>query len=149
MAHLDSLATAHPDRPTCLTIGAFDGVHRGHQRVIERLVETARRKGYQAAVLTFYPLPRQVIGGPKPDFYLTTRDDRAALLDSLGVDLVITHPFDDRVRAIRAADFVDTLLAHLDVKELWVGDDFALGYQREGNVPFLRAQGEKLSLIHI
>ena len=142
MEHLDSLTKARPDRPTCLTIGAFDGVHRGHQRVISRLVETARRKGNRAAVLTFYPLPRQVIGRPKPDFYLTTPDDRAAILHELGVDLVITHPFDEQVRAIRAADFIDTMVAHLDLKEIWVGEDFALGYQREGNVPFLRAQGD-------
>ena len=142
MEHLDSLTMARPDRPTCLTIGAFDGVHRGHQQVITRLVETARRRRDRAAVLTFYPLPRQVIGRPKPDFYLTTPDDRAALLHELGVDLVITHPFDEQVRAIRAADFVDTMVAHLDLREIWVGEDFALGYQREGNVPFLRAQGE-------
>jgi riboflavin kinase/FMN adenylyltransferase len=56
---------------------------------------------------------------------------------------VVTHPFNDEVRQIRAADFVDQLVNHLGLRELWVGADFALGYKREGNVEFLRAQGEQ------
>jgi len=141
MLHLDSLAQAKPNRPTCLTIGAFDGVHRGHQQVIKQLVRTAWERDHRAAVLTFFPLPKQVVRPPQPHFYLTTADERARLLHQLGVDLVITHPFDEQVRTIRAADFVDTLLARLDVREIWVGPDFALGYRREGNVPFLQAMG--------
>jgi riboflavin kinase/FMN adenylyltransferase len=142
MEHLDSLTLARPDRPTCLTIGGFDGVHRGHQRVIKGLVETARRQGYRSAVLTFSPLPKQVLGTPKPHYYLTTREERARLLHVLGIELVITHPFDEHVRAIRAADFVEMLIRHLDVREVWVGADFALGYRREGDLPFLRALGK-------
>jgi riboflavin kinase/FMN adenylyltransferase len=142
MEHLDSLSKVLPDRPTCLTIGAFDGVHRGHQRVARRVVEMARHEGYRAAALTFHPLPRQVIGVPKPDFYLTHPKQRAELLHELGVELVITHPFDEQVREIRAADFVDMLIAHLDLRVIWVGEDFALGYRREGDLAFLRTCGE-------
>lgn len=142
MQHLNSLNAVLPDRPTCLTIGAFDGVHRGHQRVIRRVVEMAKQANYRAAALTFHPLPRQVIGGPRPDFYLTHPDRRAALLHELGVELVITHPFDEQVRTIRAADFVDDLVQHLDLKTIWVGENFALGHRREGDLAFLRAYGE-------
>ena len=142
MEHLDSLTRAEPDRPTCLTIGGFDGVHRGHQRVVRELVETARRREHRSAVLTFFPLPKQVLGAPKPNYYLTTPEERARLLHELGIELVITHPFNEQVRAIRAADFVGMLLAHLDVREIWVGADFALGYRREGDVPFLKALGQ-------
>jgi riboflavin kinase/FMN adenylyltransferase len=142
MEHLDSLTLAQPDRPTCLTIGGFDGVHRGHQRVVKRLVETAHKREYRSAVLTFFPLPKQVLGAPEPHYYLTTREERARLLHELGIELVITHPFSEQVRAIRAANFVEMLILHLDVREIWVGADFALGYRREGDVPFLQALGK-------
>jgi riboflavin kinase/FMN adenylyltransferase len=76
-----------------------------------------------------------------PRFYLTTLDDRVRLLAEQGIDLIITHPFDDEVRQIRAAAFVDQLLAALDMRQLWGGNNIALGYKREGDVPFLRRQG--------
>jgi len=142
MEHLDSLTLARPDCPTLLAIGAFDGVHRGHQRVIERLLATAGGDRYRMAALTFFPLPRQVLGTVQPHFYLTAPKERARLLHQLGIELVITHPFNEQVRAIRAADFVELLVEYLNVKEIWVGEDFALGYQREGDLPFLRAQGK-------
>jgi len=82
-----------------------------------------------------------VLGRASGRYYLTTPDQRAEALGRLGIEWVISHPFDDRVRQIRAADFVDQLLEHLNLRELWVGRDFALGYKREGNVDFLREQG--------
>lgn len=128
-------------QPTCVAIGSFDGVHRGHQALLRRMVSRAHEEGMRAAALTFFPHPRRVLHTLPPRFYLTTLDDRVRLLAEQGVDLIITHPFDDEVRHIRAADFVDQLLSTLDMKELW-GGNFALGYQREGDVPFLRQQGE-------
>ena len=128
-------------QPTCVAIGSFDGVHRGHQALLRRMVSRAHEEGMRAAALTFFPHPRRVLHTLPPRFYLTTLDDRVRLLAEQGVDLIITHPFDDEVRHIRAADFVDQLLSTLDMKELW-GGNFALGYQREGDVPFLRHQGE-------
>lgn len=126
---------------TCIAIGSFDGVHRGHQALLQRMVARAREAGMRAAALSFFPHPRRVLHTLPPRFYLTTLDERVRLLAAQGIDLVITHPFDDEVRHIHAADFVDQLLATLDMKELW-GGNFALGYQREGDVPFLRRQGE-------
>ena len=128
-------------QPTCVAIGSFDGVHRGHQALLRRMVSRAHEEGMRAAALTFFPHPRRVLHTLPPRFYLTTLDDRVRLLAEQGVDLIITHPFDDEVRHIRAADFVDQLLSSMDMKELW-GGNFALGYQREGDVPFLRHQGE-------
>lgn len=141
MRHIRSLQAANLDRPAAVTIGAFDGVHRGHQSLISQFVESAASSGLTPVVLTFHPLPRLVIGGFEPGFYLTLPDDRAALLGELGVELVITHPFNDEVRHIRAAAFVDSLRESLDMRALWVGADFAMGYQREGNVSFLQAEG--------
>jgi len=127
-------------RPTYVAIGSFDGVHLGHQALLRAMVARARQDGARAAALTFFPHPRRVLQTLPPRFYLTTLDDRVRLLAEQGIDLIITHPFDDEVRQIRAADFVDQLLAALDMRQLW-GVNIALGYKREGDVPFLRRQG--------
>jgi riboflavin kinase/FMN adenylyltransferase len=141
MQHIRSLSKVHLTRPSVVTIGAFDGVHRGHQYLLSKLIDHARATGYVPAVLTFYPHPRMVLQGPEPGFYLMLPDDKARLLGEMGVELVITHPFNDEVRQIRAADFVDRLIRHLNMQALWVGADFALGYRREGTVAFLQQQG--------
>jgi riboflavin kinase/FMN adenylyltransferase len=144
MRHIHDLADAHLARPALLAIGVFDGVHRGHQYLLAQLVATARATGRTPAVLTFHPNPRMVIGGWEPGYYLTLPDEKAALLGSYGIELVITHPFDEHVRTMRAREFVTRLKEHLDLGGLRVGPDFALGYRREGDVPFLRALGAEL-----
>jgi len=141
MQHVYSLADAHPAGPTIVAVGMFDGVHLGHQHLLKRLVQTAQAQACVPVVLTFFPHPDVVLGRASGRYYLTTPDQRAEALGRLGIEWVISHPFDDRVRQIRAADFVDQLLEHLNLRELWVGRDFALGYKREGNVDFLREQG--------
>jgi riboflavin kinase/FMN adenylyltransferase len=141
--HIRSLETAEVSRPSLVTIGVFDGVHKGHQHLIRQMVSYARSHDLLAVALTFYPYPAMVIGGFQPGYYLTLPDAKARLLGELGIDLVVTHPFDDRVRHIRAADFVHSLITHLHMQALWVGADFALGYQREGNVAFLQEQAKQ------
>lgn len=143
MQHVTTFEEAHPAGPTIVAVGVFDGVHRGHQFLLQRLVEDARRTGAIPTVLTFFPHPDVVLGRAEPRHYLMTPEQRAAALAELGVELVVTHPFDASVRETRAADFVDRMLAHLRLRELWVGADFALGYKREGNVAFLRQQGQE------
>lgn len=143
MQHLQRIEEVQLDRPSVVTIGVFDGVHRGHQHLIGRLVEQAHAQGHLAVVLTFFPHPDVVIKGITDRYYLTTDAQRAVLLGGLGVDYVITLQFDDHLRQIRAARFVDLMKAHLKLETLWVGSDFAMGFKREGNVDFLRAQGEE------
>ncbi len=141
MMHLYSLAEASLYQNSIVTIGVFDGVHKGHQHLIKRLVEEAHSRGLLAVVLTFFPHPDIVLRGLKGRYYLTNAEQKADLLMQLGVDCVVTHPFNDEVRQVRAADFVDQLTRHLKMSALWVGSDFAMGYKREGNVSFLREQG--------
>ncbi len=143
MQHVYRLEDARPDGPTILAVGMFDGVHRGHQYLLERLVDKASASGCVPAVLTFFPHPDVVLGRASGRYYLTSPEQRAALLGALGVELIVTHPFNDEVRQMRAADFVARLLTHLRLRELWVGADFALGYRREGNVAFLQAEGTR------
>ncbi|MBZ0304297.1 MAG: bifunctional riboflavin kinase/FAD synthetase [Anaerolineae bacterium] len=139
--HIYDLAHIHLKQPSLVTIGVFDGVHRGHQHLIRQLVEEAHRTDRLAVVLTFFPHPDVVLRGLTGRYYLTTAEQKADLLFGLGVDYVVTQPFDDRLRQVRAADFVDQLREHLNLSALSVGADFAMGYKREGNVAFLREQG--------
>lgn len=141
MIHVNKLEDVHLQQRSLVTIGVFDGVHLGHQHLIKRLVAEARSSGQAAVALTFFPHPDIVLRGLTGRYYLTSPDEKAALLGDLGIDCVITLPFDEAFRAIRAAAFVDQMIRHLRLESLWVGSDFALGYQREGNVAFLREQG--------
>ncbi|GAB4470054.1 MAG: bifunctional riboflavin kinase/FAD synthetase [Anaerolineae bacterium] len=143
MRHITSLSDAALIRPSVVTIGSFDGVHRGHQHLIRQLLDDSRARDAVPVVLTFYPHPEMVLRGFVPGYYLTLPAEKARRLGLLGVELVVTHPFNETVRHMRAADFVDSLLTHLNMIELWVGPDFALGYRREGTVDFLRHQGEE------
>jgi riboflavin kinase/FMN adenylyltransferase len=143
MIHVNKLADVYLEQPSLVTIGVFDGVHLGHQHLIRKLVSEANASQRTAVALTFFPHPDVVLRGLTGRYYLTTPEQRAVLLGDLGIDYVITLPFDDQFRHMRAADFVDEMISHLRLESLWVGSDFALGYQREGNVPFLKEQGAK------
>lgn len=142
MPHLTDLAAVHLDQPSIVTIGVFDGVHRGHRTLIGDLVAEARQRGRLAVALTFFPHPDVFLQKLTVRYYLTTPEERADLLLAAGIDYVVTLPFNADLRQIRAADFVQGMIDHLRLESLWVGADFALGYKREGDVQFLRAAGE-------
>lgn len=144
MQHITRLEDANVASPTLVTIGVFDGVHRGHQSLIKRAVATAHESNQKAVVLTFSPHPDVVLQNVTGRYYLTTAEQRAQLIGELGVDVVVSHPFDDTIRQVRARDFVENLLKHLKMKTLCVGKDFALGYQREGTIDYLSELGQTL-----
>jgi riboflavin kinase/FMN adenylyltransferase len=127
-------------RPSVVAVGTFDGVHIGHQSLIEQLTVYAQENDLSPVVLTFHPHPIMILQGYRPGYYLTLPDERAGLLEKLGVETVITHPFDENVRHMRASEFLQTLLSNLSMHALWVGTDFAMGYQREGNIEYLQSQ---------
>lgn len=142
MTRLRSLDKAKLANDSIVTIGVFDGVHLGHQSLIKRLVEQARESDCKSVLITFHPHPDKVLGDANERYYLTTPERRAELVLGLGVDIVITLPFDAEFRRLPAADFVRQLVTNLRIKELWVGTDFALGFRREGDIRFLKSQGE-------
>ncbi len=142
MTHIYSLKEANLETASLVTIGVFDGLHTGHQSLIKRLVKQAHENNKLAVVITFFPHPDKVLHDVDQRYYLMSPEQRANLMMALGVDCVVTHPFDDEIRQMRATDFVDQLVNYLKISELWVGKDFALGYQREGNVEFLTEQGK-------
>jgi len=131
------------DRPACIAIGSFDGVHVGHQAILREMTEHAHATGQAAIVITFYPHPSVVLRGRRPSFYLSTPEDRSEQLLALGMDAVVNHPFNQEVASIRAADFVTRLLELARLRELWCGEDFSLGHKREGTVTFLQAEGAR------
>jgi len=129
--------------PVGLTIGAFDGVHLGHQALIRWMVAGARAAGYQAVVLTFEPLPRQFFR-PGERTLLSSLEKRLDYIRSLGVHGVIVCPFNAEVAAHSAQDFITTLTQSLPLRGLWMGADFTLGHAREGNATFLHQIGQHL-----
>ncbi len=146
MQHFASLDDACLDG-TWLTIGSFDGVHRGHRAILRKLVAGAHAAGAPAAVLTFHPHPATVLRGRSGPFYLTTPAERAELLAGLGVDVVITQLFDRQLAAQSAREFVERLVGRLGMRHLYIGQDFALGRGREGDLPALRRLGKELGFV--
>jgi riboflavin kinase/FMN adenylyltransferase len=140
MKHFNSLQSVQLSGAK-LTIGAFDGVHKGHQKILDEMQTGGRHSGQPMVVLTFYPHPKVVLQGRQPSFYLTTPEEKAELLANHGADFVITETFDEELSEVPAEEFVRRLVDHLELQSLWVGPDFALGHNREGNLPFLRSKG--------
>ena len=149
MQHVTSLEAVHLEKPSLVTIGAFDGVHLGHQRLIAELVSESHADGRAAVVICFFPHPDVVLRGITGRYYLTAPDERARLLAELGVDVLVVHPFNEAVRHVRAADFVERLRTHLKMVALWATAEFAMGHNREGNIDFLRGQGVAVNTIEL
>ena len=126
-----------------MTVGVFDGVHRGHQRIIERLTAGAHASGVPAVVLTFDPHPAKVLGRGSIKL-LTLPGERAKLMGEMGVDVVITHPFDMEVANTTALDFMKGLKIRLGLAQLVLGYDAALGKNREGSITRLTEIGSEL-----
>ena len=127
-----------------LTIGVFDGVHRGHQEILKILTAGARTDGAPAVVLTFYPHPAVTLVGRVNLKLLSTPEERADLFAAHGVDVVITHPFDRGLADTTAYDFMALLKKHLGFTHLVLGYDVALGKGREGTPARLREIGKGL-----
>jgi riboflavin kinase / FMN adenylyltransferase len=126
-----------------LTIGVFDGVHRGHREIIQKLVRDARANNAPAVVLTFDPHPASVLTGREIKC-LTTPGERADLLASLGVDVVITQRFTRDLSTATAHEYMSRLKETLGLARLLIGYDFALGKGREGNAARLAEIGLEL-----
>jgi riboflavin kinase / FMN adenylyltransferase len=127
-----------------VAIGNFDGVHRGHQVVLERALSEARARNKPAVVLTFNPHPRRYFTPDAPLFELTPPALKARLLAGLGFDAVIEQPFDGELAGLDAQDFVSRLLvAELDISGVVTGFDFHFGRGRGGTPQFLREAGER------
>jgi riboflavin kinase/FMN adenylyltransferase len=142
MQHFRSLEEASL-RNSWLTVGVFDGVHRGHQEIIRKLAAGAHADGAPAVVLTFDPHPATVLGG-QDIRCLTTPEERAELMALLEVDVLITQRFTRELSTVSAREYVSHLKEHLGLRHLLIGYDFALGRGREGNATRLTEIGRDL-----
>ncbi len=132
-------------RGAYVAIGNFDGMHRGHQTVVETLRQRAQAAGVPALLLTFEPHPRDVFAPTPHLFRLTVGDAKARLAEALGLDGIIILPFDKPFSQIEAEDFVgDMLVRDLGVRGVIVGSDFHFGRQRRGTPALLRDEGARL-----
>jgi len=120
---------------TYVTIGTFDGVHFGHQKIIEKLIDEAKKAGKKSVVLTFFPHPRMVLQKDVSLELINTIEERATLLEKTGLDYLIIHPFSKEFSRMTALEFVrDILVNQLNISKLIIGYDHHFGKNREGNI---------------
>jgi len=120
---------------TYITIGTFDGVHFGHQKIIEKLVQEAKKTNKKSVLLTFFPHPRMVLQKDASLKLINTIEERATLLEKTGLDYLIIHPFNKAFSRMSALEFVrDILVNQLNISKLIIGYDHHFGKNREGNI---------------
>jgi len=113
----------------------FDGVHLGHQALVRRLVTAAHAENAPAVLVYFFPASSIVLRGQRGPYYLTSPEERSAILDELGVDGTVTLTFNREMASLTAFEFMSQLKAKFGVSQLLVGYNFALGRGREGDLP--------------
>jgi len=128
---------------TCLAIGAFDGLHKGHQLIINEAIKEARKNNYPAAVLSFHPHPLEIIPGKTPPPSIVSRKQKISILEEMGIDYYFEQEFNQEFASLRAEEFINNILIDkINVNTVVVGDDFRFAYKNEGNVEILMEMGE-------
>lgn len=131
-------------KKTIVTLGTFDGVHLGHRKIIDRLVNESKTNGFESVVLTFFPHPRMVIQEDKQIKLLNTMEEKATLLEDLGLDHLIVHPFDKKFSRLTALEFVEEILiTQLNVAKIITGHDHRFGRNRTANIDDLIHYGSE------
>jgi len=126
-----------------VTLGNFDGVHLGHQKIFTRIKERAKELQGTSLVYTFHPHPLSVLMHERQLFNITTLDEKLKLIEKCGIDIVICEPFTREFSQITAEKFVKEILhQRIGVKEIFVGDDYAFGSKQQGNVYYLLKMGK-------
>ena len=139
----EELAKFTPEQKTVLTVGVFDGVHLGHQHLIDYLKWQALVRNYLPGVVTFRSHPRQVFSPQTPLPFLTSLEERTNLLKQHGIELIVPLSFTPELAQLSARQFVALLQSCLKMQGLVVGPDFAMGRGREGDVFALHSLGKK------
>ena len=138
------LAKVKPQKETLLTVGVFDGIHLGHQRLLTHLRDEALRKNWLSGVVTFKSHPKAVLSPENKLLWLSDLETRISLLRDLGIDVIVVLPFTSELSRLTAQGFVQLLRDHLKMRGLIIGPDFALGKDREGDAEKLRLLGQKM-----
>ena len=143
MRRLHGLDQVRKDMASVLTVGTFDGVHLGHQAILRYLLERAGTLGGTSTVLSFHPHPREIVEGT-PLSLLTTIEERADIMEEIGLDQLVVLPFTKEFSRLSAEAFVeDVLVRGIGLREIVIGYDHAFGRDRRGNADLLRTLGKK------
>jgi len=138
--HLGDLPYPDLDAGSVVTIGAYDGIHLGHQQLLERVIHVAEDKGLTAIVMSFEPTPKEFFGGTRPPARLMRFREKFESLEARGIDLFYCPRFAAPMRDIPVADFIRRVLVQgLNARYLVVGDDFHFARRREGTIEHLNA----------
>ncbi len=122
-------------KPTIVTIGTFDGVHLGHRKILDQIIATAKSQDCESLVLTFFPHPRMVLQEGTEMKQLNTLNEKIALLEDLGVDHLVVHPFDKEFSRLTAEDFVKQVLVDtFKLKKIIIGYDHRFGRNRTADI---------------
>tara|TARA_R110000787_G_scaffold45993_10_gene111960 strand:+ start:9543 stop:10478 length:936 start_codon:yes stop_codon:yes gene_type:complete len=136
---IQTISNFNSTEKTVVTIGTFDGIHVGHQKILKDLIEAAKKEGKKSVLLTFFPHPRMVLQKDVSIQLLNTIEEKSSLLEKMGLDYLIIHPFSREFSRLTALDFVrDILVNQLNTSRLIIGYDHHFGKNREGNIHQLR-----------
>jgi riboflavin kinase/FMN adenylyltransferase len=131
-------------KKTILTLGTFDGVHVGHKKILERITQNTENGEYESLVLTFFPHPRMVLQGESEVKLLNTLSEKIALLENIGIQNLVIHPFDETFSRLTAEEFVKTVLVdQFHIQKIIIGHDHRFGRNRTADIDDLIAFGKQ------
>ena len=131
-------------KKTIITLGTFDGVHIGHKKILEKVLQNTDDGQYESLVLTFFPHPRMILKEDSDMKLLNTIDEKIDLLDKIGIQNLVIHPFDEKFSRLTAEEFVKTILVdRFQVQKIIIGYDHRFGRNRTANINDLIAFGEQ------
>ena len=137
-----SISKFYPHKKSILTIGTFDGVHLGHQKILKHLIKTSRDEDKQSVLLTFFPHPRMVLQKNSNIKLINTIEEKSQLLKKIDLDELVIHPFDKAFSRLTALEFVrEVLVKKFNISKLIIGYDHHFGKNREGNFEQLQEYG--------
>lgn len=138
----NNIKSYKPNKDAVVTIGTFDGVHIGHQKIIKRLIKTAKENNLESVILTFFPHPRMVLQKDSNIKLINTIQERTKILNSLGIDNLLVKKFTNVFSRLSAEDFVKKILVDkLHVKKVIIGYDHRFGRNRNANIDDLKTFG--------
>jgi len=139
----NSIKSFNATKPTIVTIGTFDGVHLGHKKIVAQISKNADALNCESLVLTFFPHPRMVLQESTEMKQLNTLNEKIALLDNLGIDNLVIHPFDKEFSRLTAEEFVKKVLVDVfKIKKIIIGHDHRFGRNRTATIDDLINFGE-------
>ena len=131
-------------KKTIITLGTFDGVHIGHKKILEKVLQNTDDGQYESLVLTFFPHPRMVLQGDSDIKLLNTINEKIDLLQEIGIENLVIHPFDETFSRLTAEEFVKTILVdRLQIHKIIIGYDHRFGRNRTANIDDLINYGEQ------